>query len=94
VSARKRRRAVERDRLDLLAAESYTAPLVELGLGDDLALDARDDFLAGVHFERDRQAIHWRREAPDWLKLTALAAVGLCSTLACGAFLVLLAWAF
>lgn len=91
MSARKHRRAVERARLDRLAAESYQGR--EYGADDQWASVTVDDFLAGVAFERQRRAIHWRREAPDWLKLAAFIVVGLCATAACWLFVLVLAWA-
>ncbi len=91
MSRRAARRRIERERLDLLAAESYAA---SEGL-DDSAPSAHalaiEDFLAGVEYERRRTRLVWRRQAPDWLKLAAITLVGLALTAGAWLFLILLA---
>ena len=74
MTARAQRRAAERKRLDLLAAEAHADEVDPDGYGTD-----RDwitaDYLAGVAFERQRTRLVWRRRAPEWLQVTALTAV-------------------
>ncbi len=90
MSARAARRRVERERLDLLAAEGY-APDAG-GTAEDRALSwlARSDFLAGVTFERRRTRLVWRRRAPEWLRLIAALVVAMLAAGSCWAFLLIL----
>lgn len=81
MSARPTRREIERARLDEMAATAYSwqvaADTDSQGSAD--RADAVVDFLAGVAYERRRARLVWRRQAPDWLKLTAsivIAALG------------------
>lgn len=89
MSARAARRAAERQRLDLLAAEAYADGFEPSRT--PAWLDARDDFLAGVAFERHRTRLVWRKRAPEWLRLAALIVVAMLATAACWLFVVALA---
>lgn len=72
MSARPTRREIERSRLDEMAAEAYAdAEGVYSGTKAGERVLLIDDFLAGVAYERRRTRLVWRRQAPDWLKLTA-----------------------
>lgn len=88
MSARARRRAAERARLDLLAAETYVSDPARHPNGL-----RRDAFLAGVKYERQRTRLVWRRRAPEWLHLLALLVVAVLAVAAIWAMLVVLAWA-
>ena len=90
MSARAARRAAERQRLDLLAAEAY-ADSIEPTLSGAAWRAAVADFLAGVAFERRRSRLVWRKRAPEWLRLAALIVVAMLATAACWLFVVALA---